>query len=155
MNTLLTTSLSPQEKKSLEDSARLLDKAQVIALGIWLEGYKAGDISLERMTKGVHKALITIKLPEVSRKRLLGDMVDQALTMPPPVRTRGSGKTHPIVLKKTAVSLVELIATTEGLSKSRYSPEMSAYEKASQLLDSCGFSVSANTLVNWYSEFRE
>ncbi|QWD95053.1 hypothetical protein C2759_02635 [Polynucleobacter sp. MG-Unter2-18] len=155
MNTLLTTPLSPQEKKALGDSKRLLDKAQAIALGIWLEGYKAGDISLERMAKGVYRALITIKLPEGTRKHLLGDMVDQALSMSPPVRTRGGGKIHPISLKKTAVSLVDLIATKEGLSKSRYSPKISAYEKASQILNDCGFAVSANTLINWYSEFRK
>ena len=154
LNTLLTSPLTPEQIKALEKREQLWDSAHVIALDIWLEGFKAGDISFERMSKEVHKALSKIDLPERHKQLILGILINEALSLPEPKRTRGSGKAYPTSLKKISASLVDLISNKEGLAKSRYSPEESAYEKASQVLNDCGFEVSPNTLVNWYSDFR-
>lgn len=154
LNTLLTSPLTPEQIKALEKREQLWDSAHVIALDIWLESFKAGDISFERMSKEVHKALTKIDLPERHKQLILGILINEALSLPEPKRTRGSGKGYPTSLKKISASLVDLISNKEGLAKSRYSPEESAYEKASQVLNDCGFEVSPNTLVNWYSDFR-
>lgn len=155
MNTLLTSPLTPEQEKILEAQEKLWDKAHVIALNIWLEGFKAGDISLERMSKEVYRALSQISLSEPQKQLLLGMMVNQALSLPEPKRTRGGGKPYPTSLKKISASLVDLISNKENLSKSRYSPAESAYERASQILNDCGFKISPNTLINWYSEFHD
>lgn len=154
MNTLLTSPLTSEEMKALEGREQLWDKAHVIALNIWLEGYKAGDIGFERMCIEVNAALTKITLPERQKQLLLGIMVNTALASPPPKRIRGGTTKYPASLKKISTTLVNIVATKEGLSKSRYSPDISAYERASQVLNECGFEVPANTLINWYSEFH-
>lgn len=153
-DTLLTSPLTAEQKQALEGQEQLLDSAHVIALDIWLEGFKAGDISFERMSKEVHKALTKIDLPMRQKELLLGMLINRALTLPEPIRIRGGGKTYPTSLKKISASLVDLISNKEQLSKSRYSPHETAYEKASQVLQDCGFEVSPNTLIKWYSEFH-
>lgn len=153
-DTLLTSPLTPEQELALKEQEQLWDRAHVIALNIWLEGFKSGDIGFEKMSNEVHKALTKIALPERHKQRLLGILVNEALLLPKPQRTRGSGKVYPTSLKKIASSLVDQISLNEGLAKSRYSPNESAFEKASQVLADCGFKVSTNTLINWYSEFR-
>lgn len=155
INTLLTSPLTQEQIRALEKREQLWDSAHVIALDIWLEGFKAGDISFERMSKEVHKALTKIDLPVRQKQLILGILIDEALSSPEPKRIRGGGKKYPTSLKKISASLVDLISNKEGLAKSRYSPDESAYEKASQVLNDCGFEVSPNTLINWYSEFHD
>jgi hypothetical protein len=155
MNTLLTTPLTSEQQKAIEEREQLWDKAHVIALNIWLEGYKAGDISLEHMIKQTHAALNKISLPERQKQLLLGVLVNDALSIAKPKRTRGTGKTYPTALKKISAILVDSVSNREKLSKSRYSPEQTAFEKVSLVLNDCGFEVSPNTLINWYSEYRE
>ena len=154
MSTLLTAPLTAAQQKAIRDREELWDKAHVIAIDIWLEGFKSGDISFDRMAKEVHSALALIKLPERSKQILIGSMVIEALSIPEPKRTRGSGKRYPTSLKKISPSLVDLIARNENLAKSRYSPNQSAYEKTSLVLKDCGFNVSPDTLINWYHEFH-
>lgn len=154
INTLLTTPLTSDEIEALKGRELLWDKAHVITLDIWLEGYKAGDISLERMVREVHSALTSIKLPERSKQLLIGSMINEALSSPEPKRTRGGGKRYPTSLKKISASLVDLIASREKLPKSRYSPNQSAFDKAASVLQECGFNVSIETLIKWRREFH-
>lgn len=154
MTTLLTQLMSENERRELTQHQQRLNKAQAVALGIWLEAYKAGDVGFEKMIKSTHHCLERIGVSEGSKVRILGTLVNDALSYPVPKKSRGGTVKLPLALRKTAATLVDLVSTQERLPKTRYSVTKSAYEKVSEILRDAGFDVSPSTVIKWASESK-
>lgn len=154
MTTLLTEPLTEEQQKQFKVDEKRLTQAESVALGIWLQAYRAGDANLQRLVNVVHKVLIQIGIPEGSRHRVLGKMIDEALMGPQPTKRVGGASKYPVSLKKTAASLIELVIANENLPKSRDSNHQTAFTRTAEILGNCGFEVSESTLIKWYSEFR-
>lgn len=153
--TLLTAPLTKEQQDFLKKTDDLIGKAKTVALGIWLDEYTVGGVSLEAMCKSVHSALIRIGVSEPARQRIIGEMVDRALTLPKPKRKRGKVG-HPITLQKTIAKLVEIVVEREGLSKSRDSGDRpTAFQRTSEILDLVGFEVSPESVIRYYFDYRE
>ena len=153
--TLLTSAPSNDDRAKLSKAQQRLQSAEILVFDIWLEAYKAGDIAFEALIKKLHHTLITVGVTEPQRHRLLGEVICAALEMPQPTRVSGGGKSHPVVTRKLAASLLKLIAKTEGLPKSRLAKGMTAYEKTSEFLKTLGFDVAPSTLIRWSSDFPD
>ena len=154
MTTLLTQPMSENERRELTQHQQRLNKAQAVALGIWLEAYKAGDVGFEKMIKSTHHCLERIGVSEGTKVRILGTLVNDALSYPVPKKSRGGTVKHPLALRKNAATLVDLVSTRERLPKTRYAVTKSAYEKVSELLWGSGFDVSPSTIIKWVSESK-
>ena len=76
--TLLTSPLTPEQEASQRKAYERIDKAETVALDIWLQGYLVGDVSLERMSREVRAALVRIGVSDRSRCRILGELLDKA-----------------------------------------------------------------------------
>jgi hypothetical protein len=153
--TLLTAPLSAEQQAFLKNTDDLIGKAKTVALGIWLDEYTVGGVSLEAMCKSVHLALIRIGVSDPARQRIIGEMVDRALALPKPKRKRGKVG-HPITLQKTIAKLVEIVVEREGLSKSRDSGDRpTAFQRTSEILDLVGFEVSPESVIRYYFDYRE
>jgi len=154
--TLLTSPLTPEQKRYRDQEQNRINKAEIVALGIWLQEYQVGGVSLERMSREVRAALIRIGVSEQVRHRILGEMLDQLTSLPQPSRSRGK-KGYPISLKKTSANIVDLVVKKEGLPKTRSDTKkkISAFERTSDILRECGFEVKPETIIDWYSDWRE
>lgn len=153
--TLLTSPLTIEQKIDRDKLEKRVSKAETVALGIWLLEYQVGGVSLERMTREVRSALVRIGVSEQTRHRILGNLLDQVASVPQPVRGKGK-KGYPVSLKKTATHIVDLVAKSEGLPKTRSETKkkMSAFERTSEILRECGFEVKPETIIDWYSDWR-
>ena len=141
--TLLTAPLTKEQQDFLKNTDDLIGKAETVALGIWLDEYTVGGVSLEIMSEKVRLALIRIGVP------------DRALALPKPKRKRGKVG-HPITLQKTTAKLVELVVEREGLSKSRDSGDRpTAFQRTSEILDLVGFEVSPESVIRYYFEYKD
>lgn len=154
-DTLLTSALTSEEEAAHRKAEAQLGKAKTVALGIWLEEYLVGGVSLERMAREVKSALEKIGVSKPVRHMILGEMLDRATSIPEPKRGRGR-KGHPVSLKITAAIIVDLIANAEQLPKTRSETrkKTSAFQRASEVIADCGFSVSPETLIDWHSDWR-
>lgn len=154
--TLLTSPLTPEQEVFQRKTDERIDKAETVARDIWLQGYLVGDVSLERMSREVRAALVRIGVSDRARCRILGEMLDKAAAKPEPKRGRGK-KGYPVVLKKTSAGIVDLVVEREGLPKTRSDTNKtkSAFERASEILEECGFEVTPETLIKWYTEWRD
>ena len=153
--TLLTAPLTKEQQDFLQKIDDLIDKAETVALGIWLDEYTVGGVSLETMCANVRLALIRIGVSDRARQRIIGEMVDRALALPKPKRKRGKVG-HPITLQKTTAKLVEMVVEREGLSKSRDSGDRpTAFQRTSEILDLVGFEVSAESVIRYYFDYRD
>lgn len=155
-DTLLTSPLSDEERRRIEEDRQKLDQSYCAALDIWLQGYLAGDEGFETMCKGARNSLLRIGVSVISRQRIIGEMIDKALGVPEPKMTRGR-KGSPIALRKTAAVIVDLVVEREKLPKVRSSTygKISAYQRTVSILESAGFDVSEETVIKWYGEFRD
>jgi hypothetical protein len=152
--TLLTAPLTPEQRESIRKSDDLITKAETVALGIWLDEYKVGGVSLETMCEKVRLALIKIGVSDRARQRIIGETVDQALALPKPGRKRGKVG-HPTSLHKAAAQIVDAVVERDGLSKSRDSGNrQTAFQKTSEILDSAGFEVSIESVIRYYFEYK-
>lgn len=153
--TLLTSPLTDDQKIFTQQLGKQVSKAETVAMGIWLLEYQVGGVSLERMSREVKAALIKIGVSERVRQRILGQMLDEATSVPQPKRGKGK-KGYPIALKKTAAIIVEMVAKTERLPKTRSETKkkISAFERTSQILAECGFEVKPETVIDWHSDWR-
>ena len=153
--TLLTSPLTPEQKHYRDQEENRINKAEVVALGIWLQEYQVGGVSLERMTREVRAALIRIGVSEEIRHRILGELLDQLTSVPQPLRSKGK-KGYPISLKKNAALIVDLVVERESLPKTRSATrkKMSAFERTADILRECGFEVKPETIIDWYSDWR-
>lgn len=154
--TLLTSPLTPEQEVFQREADERIDKAETVALDIWLQGYLVGDVSLERMSREVRAALVRIGVSDRTRCRIIGEMLDKAAAKPEPKRGRGK-KGYPVALKKTSPVIVDLVVEREGLPKTRSDTNKtkSAFERASEILEECGFEVTPETLIKWYTEWRD
>ena len=154
-DTLLTSPLTSDQKSLRQKLDKQVSKAETVALGIWLLEYQVGGVSLERMSREVKDALIKIGVSERVRQRVLGQMLDEVTSVPQPKRGKGR-KGYPIALKNTAAIIVEMVAKTERLPKTRSETKkkISAFERTSQILAECGFDVKPETLIDWHSDWR-
>lgn len=154
--TLLTAPLKPKQKALQRRTDARIDKAETVALDIWLQGYLVGDVSLERMSREVRTALVRIGVSDRARCRILGEMLDKVAATPEPKRGRGK-KGYPVALKKTAPVIVDWVVKREGLSKTRSDTKKtkSAFERTAEVLEECGFEVTPETIIKWYTEWRE
>jgi hypothetical protein len=154
-DTLLTSPLTSDQKIFRQMLDKQVSKAETVALGIWLLEYQVGGVSLERMSREVREALIKIGVSERVRQRILGQMLDEVTAVPQPKRGKGR-KGHPVALKKTAAIIVEMVAKTERLPKTRNETKkkVSAFERTSQILTECGFDVKPETVIDWHSDWR-
>lgn len=154
--TLLTSPLTPEQEASQRKAHERIDKAETVALDIWLQGYLVGDVSLERMSREVRAALVRIGVSDRARCRILGEMLDKVAAKPEPKRGRGK-KGYPVALKKTAPVIVDLVVKREGLPKTRSDTKKtkSAFERTAEVLEECGFEVTPETIIKWYTEWRE
>lgn len=154
--TLLTSPLTPDQEVFQRKANERIDKAETVALDIWLQGYLVGDVSLERMSREVRVALVRIGVSDRARCRILGEMLDKAAARLEPKRGRGK-KGYPGALKKTSPVIVDLIVKREGLPKTRSDTKKtkSAFERAAEVLGECGFEVTPETLIKWYTEWRD
>ena len=105
--TLLTSPLTLDQEVFQRKANERIDKAETVALDIWLQGYLVGDVSLERMSREVRVALVRIGVSDRARCRILGEMLDKAAARPEPKRGRGK-KGYPGVLKKTSPVIVQI-----------------------------------------------
>ena len=153
--TLLTSPLTPEQKRHRDQEENRINKAEIVALGIWLQEYQVGGVSLERMTREVRAALIRIGVSEGVRHRILGELLDQLTSVPQPLRSKGK-KGYPISLKKNAALIVDLVVEREGLPKTRSATrkKKSAFERTADILRECGFEVKPETIIDWYSDWR-
>jgi hypothetical protein len=153
--TLLTSPLTNDQMVFRQKMDKQVRKAETVALGIWLLEYQVGGVSLERMSREVKAALIKIGVSERTRQQILGEMLDQAISVPQPKRGKGR-KGYPISLKKTAAIIVEIVAKTEKLPKTRSETKkkISAFERTSEILAECGFDVKPETVIDWHSDWR-
>lgn len=154
--TLLTSPLTPEQEASQRKAHERIDKAETVALDIWLQGCLVGDVSLERMSREVRTALVRIGVSDRSRCRILGELLDKAAAKPEPRRGKGK-KGYPVALKKTAPEIVDLVVKREGLPKTRSDTKKkkSAFERTAEILHECGFEVNPETLIKWYTEWRD
>jgi hypothetical protein len=154
--TLLTAPLTPEQDDFQRRTDSRIDKAETVALDIWLQGYLVGDVSLERMSREVRAALVRIGVSDRVRCRILGELLDKAAARPAPKRGRGK-KGYPVALKKTSPVIVDLVVKREGLPKPRSDTKKtkSAFERAAEVLEECGFEVMPETLIKWYTEWRD
>ena len=152
--TLLTLPLTPEQKTYQRKADERLGKAETVALEIWLQEYFVGGVSLERMSREVRAALVRIGVTENSRFSIIGEMIDKATAAPIPKRERGK-KGYPVALKKTTTIIVDLVVEREGLPKTRSDTKKlkSAFERTSEILEECGFKVSSETIIKWYTEW--
>ncbi len=154
MTTLLTQPMSDDEKRALNQHQQRMNKAQSVALGIWLEAYKAGDVGFEKMIQSTYQCLRRIGVSETLKVRILGTLVNKALSYPVPKKSRGGTVKLPLALRKTSAILVELVSTRERLPKTRYAVTQSAYERVSEILRDAGFDVTPSTLIKWNTESK-
>ncbi len=154
--TLLTSPLTPDQEVFQRKANERIDKAETVALDIWLQGYLVGDVSLERMSREVRVALVRIGVSDRARCRILGEMLDKVAAKPEPKRGRGK-KGYPVALKKAAPVIVDWVVKREGLSKTRSDTKKtkSAFERTAEVLEECGFEVTPETIIKWYTEWRE
>ncbi|MCM0028704.1 MAG: hypothetical protein NBV55_03285 [Polynucleobacter sp.] len=154
--TLLTAPLTPEQEALQRRIYVRIDKAETVALDIWLQGYLVGDVSLERMSREVRASLVRIGVSDRARCRILGEMLDKVAVRPEPKRGRGK-KGYPVALKKTSPTIVDLVVEREGLPKTRSGTKKtkSAFERAAEVLEECGFEVTPETLIKWYTEWRD
>ena len=154
--TLLTAPLTPKQEALQRRTDARIDKAETVALDIWLQGYLIGDVSLERMSREVRAALVRIGVSDRARCRILGEMLDKVAAKPEPKRGRGK-KGYPVALKKAAPVIVDWVVKREGLSKTRSDTKKtkSAFERTAEVLEECGFEVTPETIIKWYTEWRE
>ena len=154
--TLLTSPLSPEQKAFQRKADKRIEKAEIVALDIWLQGYLVGDVALERMSREVKAALVRMALSDRARRRILGEILDKATDRPEPKRGTGK-KGYPVALKKTAPVIVDLVVEREGLPKTRSNTKKtkSAYERTAEVLEECGFEVTPETVIKWYTEWRD
>lgn len=152
---LLTGSLTPDQQAMLDHRENLIAKARAVALGIWLDEYKVGGVSLEGLCEKVHSALIRIGVPEEVRHQFIGRAIDEALARPKPKRKRGKVG-HPVSLQKTIAELVDMVVEREGLAKSRDSAKTpNAFERTSEILEEAGFRVSEESVIKYYFDYRD
>lgn len=154
--TLLTAPLTPEQEALLHRTDARISMAETVALDIWLQGYIVGEVSLERMSREVRAALIKIGVSDRARCRILGEMLDKATARSEPKRSRGK-KGYPVALKKISPFIVDLVVKRENLPKTRSDTKKtkSAFERTSEVLLECGFEVTPETLIKWYTEWRD
>lgn len=153
--TLLTAPLTKEQQDFLKKTDDLISKAETVALGIWLDEYTVGGVSLETMCERVRLALIRLGVPDRARQRIIGETVDRALALPKPRRKRGKVG-HPVALQKTTAKLVDLVVDQEGLSKSRDSGDRpTAFQRTSEILDLVGFEVSTESVIRYYFDYKD
>lgn len=150
-DTLLSAPLTPEQEaqwKAQEDRAQ---QARSLLFDVLLEGYKVGDIALERLLYQARGTLMALGISERGRRAFLGNLVDDILSRPQPVRGRGK-RGQPVALQKLAVELLKL-AANDGLPFSRGSSSKgcspTAFSFVSEIFSKAGFDVSEDQLIHW------
>ncbi|MDP2024540.1 MAG: hypothetical protein Q8L16_26955 [Hydrogenophaga sp.] len=146
--TLLGADLTPEQVEASRREDETKEKVRVLVFDIWLQAYRDGEASLEVMLTQARKLLNKLGDQRLL-ERALGSMVNLALSSDPPKRSRGN-KGQPKVIRKLAVGLVDLVVAHEGLRKSRGGKELTAFERASQILVEAGVATDPRQIEDWY-----
>lgn len=154
VDTLLTAPLTPDQEgylKGLEDRAY---QANTMLFNVLLEGYRVGDIALERALAQARGTLTALGISEQGRRTFLGRLTDEMLSSPQPARGRGK-RGQPVALQKLAVELL-VLAAEDGFpfsrSQSSKGSKQTAFGFVAGILAKAGFTVSEDQLIHWKSE---
>lgn len=150
-DTLLTAPTPPEIEAEMRRKEEMVECARILVLGVWLEAYKAGHLTLEKLCRKSRQALI--RVPVGHRERALGQMLDAALVMDVPQRTRGN-KGEPLALKALAKELVTIANTDHGHTLSRDSKgKATAFVRVAEILTDLGVGgVTPRQIEDWYYE---
>ena len=146
-SSLLTAPVPPEIAAEMRRKEEMVERARILVLDVWLEAYKAGDLTLEKLCRKSRQALI--RVPEGHRQRALGQMLDAALMANVPPRQRGN-KGEPYTLRDLAVKMVDIAHDEHGLTLARGDKE-TAFGRVVQILTDLGVGgLSPRQVEDWY-----
>lgn len=146
-STLLTAPTPPAIAAEMRRKELMVERARILVLDVWLEGYKAGEVTLEKLCRKSRQALI--RVPEGHRQRALGQMLDAALMADVPPRGRGN-KGQPNTLRDLAVKMVDIAHDEYGLNVGRGDKE-TAFERVVEILTDLGVGgLTPRQVEDWY-----
>lgn len=143
--------ISDDERKSKE---KAYEKARVISWKIWFEAYKSGQLSLEYLLRNSERSLKILGVDDFLRWKTLGLLVESALKVSPPKRSRGN-KGHPGALRSVVVGLVTIAHDDDGFVLTRIAKEQTAFERVAEILAELGISITPRQAEDWYYDRRD
>jgi hypothetical protein len=149
--TLLTAPSPPEIVAEMRRKEEMVERARILVLDVWLEAYKAGELTLEKLCRKSRQALI--RIPVGHRERALGQMLDAALVANVPPRTRGN-KGEPSALKALTKGLVTIASEEYGHALSRDAKEKTtAFARVAEILTDLGVGgITPRQIEEWYYE---
>ena len=140
----------PLTEQQRVEQEQAYEKARVIAWQIWFAAYESGSLSLEELLRHARRSLEKLRIDDFLRWKTLGQLVEHALKIHPPKRSRGN-KGKPKALREIAISLVELANKREGhvLSRGKKSEEQTAFEFVAGLMANLGIAVTPRQIELW------
>ncbi len=151
--TIITRPPSPEvlDRWAREDKQREITWS-IITRG-WLDAYHRGELTLKKLCEHTQRALKRPHVPEGTRHRWLGDVVNQALAIEPKRSRRNPGEPRWPWLGKISVELVERVQQQERLPVNRASANNrghSAFERVAKIWRDHGVTVTAARIEKWY-----
>lgn len=132
-----------------------VERARTLVLEIWLQAYKSGDLTLEKLCMKSRQALK--RVAEGHRQRALGQMLDAALgayergEVPP--RSRGN-KGEPPQLRELARGMVMIANEEYGHPLNRAGNDKpSAFDRVAEILTDLGVGgLTPRQIEQWHYE---
>lgn len=143
---LLTAPVPPEIAAEMRRKEEMVERARILVMEVWLEAYKAGELTLEKLCRKSRQALI--RVPEGHRQRALGQMLDLALMVDVPARSRGN-KGEPYAIRKLARDLAAIAHDEYGLVIGRSG---TAWERVAEILVDLGVGVTPRQIEEWCYE---
>lgn len=152
---LLTAPLPPEVEAEMRRKEEQVDRARILVLEIWLQAYKSGDLTLDKLCMKSRQALK--RVGEGHRQRALGQMLDAALgayergEVPP--RPRGN-KGEPPQLRDLARGMVTIANEEYGHPLNRAGNDKpSAFERVAEILTDLGVGgLTPRQIEQWHYE---
>lgn len=151
--TLLGRPVTPEEKAEQQREQKAWDKAREIVIDGFLDGYRRGELTLDKLCRYVVRATKPLKdfpMLGARRQQLVGAVIEHALTITPQKRGRGN-RGEPTWIRKTSVGLVQLARQREKLpvNRDRKAVGMTAFERVSEIWKDLGVTATPAQVEKW------
>jgi len=154
----LLGSITPEQEAAMErdriERERRAGKLQLLAVEIWLEGYKESEIDLGTLCRRVRDVAVAQGLSDKMTEAWIGHVALAALRVSQTRRPRSNGTAT--ALKRVAYELVEHASREWGAPKNRVGGKggtnVTAYQLAADALKSAGVEAANARLVERWSQ---
>lgn len=137
-----------EAEREAERSAE--EKARVIVIDGLVVAYARGELTLRKLCEYAVQATRPLKkfhMLGAARQKLLGAMIERAVTTPQRKRTRGN-RGEPTWFREVSMGLLEIVLEREGGHVNRGSRN-SAVARVVEIWRDCGFRFSEHQIERW------